>query len=394
MRMSTASSPIAGWERNATSDFGRLAFSRTAISSASGWPRRRCLRPASGDTQSRAPRARAAHRQSGHHTFCGHASLPSGRQHHSAALPVAVCTAQACQIQVLGCDCAGFCRFLLCRTAPDKYGLAAMAGRSRETCSRNRQFDGEGRTPVLRLAPGTGRTPRENGTRQAIPRLGAMELVGRRGNRPWGPWLLAFGMYGGTGLVALEALQLVPVISACWFPMARENLANTDLRLTLAAALLLAAIDNLLNSGMILPLVLVIGGMSAHSPAAGDIEAGVEDGPGFEKRFSRSTPATPGDGESPAIESGVESAPIYDLGCMAKDSDLREHHWVGRSTASAIRRAPVRSVPAIRSEECAERLKGKPHRAIRVGCDTPSSEKSNVSSDLRTFNLRVRPGSR
>jgi len=158
-------------------------------------------------------------------------------------------------------------------------------------------------------------------------------------NRPWGPWLLAFGMYGGTGLLVLEALQLVPVISACWFPMARENLANTDLRLTLAAALLLAAIDNLLNSGMILPLVLVIGGMSAHSPAAGDIEAGVEDGPGFEKRFSRSTPATPGDGESPAIESGVESAPIYYLGCMAKHRELREHRWVGRSTASAIRPA-------------------------------------------------------
>jgi hypothetical protein len=151
----------------------------------------------------------------------------------------------------------------------------------------------------------------------------------------------------------------------------RRCLYPADLRLTLAAALLLAAIDNLMNSGMILPLVLVIGGMSAHSPAAGDVEAGVEDGPGFEKRFSRSTPATPGDGESPAIESGVASAPIYDLGCMAKDSDLREHHWVGRSTASAIRRAPVRSVPAIRSEECAERLKGKPHRAIRVGLRRP-----------------------
>jgi hypothetical protein len=63
-------------------------------------------------------------------------------------------------------------------------------------------------------------------------------------NRPWGPWLLAFGMYVGTGLLVLEALQLVPVISACWFPMARENLANTDLRLTLAAALLLAAIES------------------------------------------------------------------------------------------------------------------------------------------------------
>jgi hypothetical protein len=96
-------------------------------------------------------------------------------------------------------------------------------------------------------------------------------------------------MYGAVGLVALEALQLVPVIGACWFPLARGNLADTDLRLSLAAVLLLAAIDNLLNSGMILPLVLVIGGMSTRSPAPGDVETRVADGPGFKKRFSRST---------------------------------------------------------------------------------------------------------
>ncbi len=111
-------------------------------------------------------------------------------------------------------------------------------------------------------------------------------------DRPWGLWLLAYGMYGAVGLVALEALQLVPVIGACWFPLARGNPADTDLRLSLAAVLLLAAIDNLLNSGMILPLVLVIGGMSARSPAPGDVEARVEDGLGFKKRFSRSTAAT------------------------------------------------------------------------------------------------------
>jgi len=91
--------------------------------------------------------------------------------------------------------------------------------------------------------------------------------------RPWGLWLLAYGMYGGVGLVALEALQFEPVIRAVWFPSARDdpedtdlrvtNLRVTDLRLTLAAVLIMAAIDNLLNCGMILPLVLVIGGMSA-----------------------------------------------------------------------------------------------------------------------------------
>ena len=46
----------------------------------------------------------------------------------------------------------------------------------------------------------------------------------------------------------------------------RSDLPNIELRLALAAVLLMAAIDNLLNSGMILPLVLVIGGMSAPAP--------------------------------------------------------------------------------------------------------------------------------
>jgi hypothetical protein len=94
-------------------------------------------------------------------------------------------------------------------------------------------------------------------------------------DRPWGLWLLAYGMYGAVGLAALEAIQLVPVVRTAWFPLARNNEANEmtgpdrpdiELRLALAAVLLLTAIDNLLNSGMILSLVLVIGGMNAPIP--------------------------------------------------------------------------------------------------------------------------------
>jgi len=96
-------------------------------------------------------------------------------------------------------------------------------------------------------------------------------------NRPWGLWLLAYGMYGGVGLVALEGLQFFPVARAAWLPARREgpgyenlpanpDIADPDLRLALGAVLLLAAIDNLLNSGMILPVALVIGGMSASRP--------------------------------------------------------------------------------------------------------------------------------
>jgi len=93
--------------------------------------------------------------------------------------------------------------------------------------------------------------------------------------RPWGLWLLAYGMYGAVGLLALEAMQFLPIIGAAWLPTPRDDTPEEEglpdesvgsgddgLRLGLAAAILLAAIDNLLNCGMILPLVLVIGGMS------------------------------------------------------------------------------------------------------------------------------------
>jgi hypothetical protein len=80
-------------------------------------------------------------------------------------------------------------------------------------------------------------------------------------SRPWGLWLLAFGMYGMVGLLALECLQLLPVGRAWW------ALEGSDLRSAFAAAILLSAIDNLLNGSMILPLLLVIGGLSGPSLA-------------------------------------------------------------------------------------------------------------------------------
>ena len=110
--------------------------------------------------------------------------------------------------------------------------------------------------------------------------------------RPWGLWLLAYGMYGGVGLLALEGLQFLPVMGAAWLPAARDELSYEEpyeeeieaarahsrengVRLGWAAAILLAAIDNLLNCGMILPLVLAIGGMSVWTTAARYREAEV-----------------------------------------------------------------------------------------------------------------------
>jgi hypothetical protein len=84
-------------------------------------------------------------------------------------------------------------------------------------------------------------------------------------SRPWSLWLLAFGMYGMVGLLALECLQLLPVARVLWAPFARGAIEGLELRNALAAAVLMSAIDNLLNGSMILPLLLVIGGLSAPS---------------------------------------------------------------------------------------------------------------------------------
>jgi hypothetical protein len=72
-------------------------------------------------------------------------------------------------------------------------------------------------------------------------------------------------MYGMVGLLALECLQLLPVARVLWAPFARGAIEGLELRNALAAAILMSAIDNLLNGSMILPLLLVIGGLSAPS---------------------------------------------------------------------------------------------------------------------------------
>lgn len=87
------------------------------------------------------------------------------------------------------------------------------------------------------------------------------------GSRPWSLWLLAFGMYGLLGLIALESLQLLPVARTLWEFRAPRALEAPELRNALAAAILMSAIDNLLNGSMILPLLLIIGGLSAPDAA-------------------------------------------------------------------------------------------------------------------------------
>jgi hypothetical protein len=97
---------------------------------------------------------------------------------------------------------------------------------------------------------------------------GAWDWWKSTGSRPWGLWLLALGMYGLAGLLALECLQLLPVARILGSPLARGDTQAFDLRSALAAAILMSAIDNLLNGSMILPLLLVIGGLSTQTVAA------------------------------------------------------------------------------------------------------------------------------
>jgi hypothetical protein len=90
--------------------------------------------------------------------------------------------------------------------------------------------------------------------------------------RPWSLWLLVFGMYGSVGLISLEALLLIPALRVVWFPLARSDIGYTNMRHTLSAAVLISAIDSLLNSSMILPLLLVIGGMTIWSTTDTKVE--------------------------------------------------------------------------------------------------------------------------
>jgi len=81
--------------------------------------------------------------------------------------------------------------------------------------------------------------------------------------RPWSLWLLVFGMYGLVGLVAFGTILILPVVRAVWPPGEGDAPRQPNLRLAMAALILMVAIDNLLNGAMILPYLLIMGGLAA-----------------------------------------------------------------------------------------------------------------------------------
>jgi len=85
--------------------------------------------------------------------------------------------------------------------------------------------------------------------------------------RPWSLWLLIFGMYGLAGLLAFGAIFFLPVFRSVW-PAAINRAPNdTNLRLALAGVILIAAFDCLLNGALILPYLLLMGGLASSKPA-------------------------------------------------------------------------------------------------------------------------------
>jgi hypothetical protein len=107
---------------------------------------------------------------------------------------------------------------------------------------------------------------------QPILGYGASDWWSTGVERPWSLWLLVFGLYGSVGLVSLEALLLIPALRAVWFPLTRSDIGYTNMRHTLSAAVLISAIDSLLNSSVLLPLLLVIGGMTIWSTKDAEVE--------------------------------------------------------------------------------------------------------------------------
>jgi hypothetical protein len=81
-------------------------------------------------------------------------------------------------------------------------------------------------------------------------------------SRPWSMWLLVFGMYGLVGLIAFGTILFLPVMRAVWTPAGGNAPNEPNLRLAMAALILMVAIDNLLNGAMILPYLLIMGGLA------------------------------------------------------------------------------------------------------------------------------------
>jgi hypothetical protein len=79
--------------------------------------------------------------------------------------------------------------------------------------------------------------------------------------RPWSLWLLVLGMYGLVGLTAFGLIIFLPVLHIAWTPSSGGDMIGNNLRQALVGVILIVAFDNLLNGAMILPYLLLMGGL-------------------------------------------------------------------------------------------------------------------------------------
>ena len=97
--------------------------------------------------------------------------------------------------------------------------------------------------------------------------------------RPWSLWLLVLGMYGVIGLLAFGSILFLPVLRAAWPSSDESGPAGSSLRLALVAVILMVAIDTLLNGAMILPYLLLMGGLAADRASHGVHPGGLREIP-------------------------------------------------------------------------------------------------------------------
>jgi hypothetical protein len=84
--------------------------------------------------------------------------------------------------------------------------------------------------------------------------------------RPWGLWLLVFGMYGLVGLAALGAIFFLPVLRTASPTAKMWNANEFALRTAIVGLTLMVAFDSLLNSALIVPYLLLMGGLATPNP--------------------------------------------------------------------------------------------------------------------------------
>jgi hypothetical protein len=100
--------------------------------------------------------------------------------------------------------------------------------------------------------------------------------------RPWSLWLLVLGMYGWVGLVAFGLILFLPALCTNWPSAGESDPDDLNLRQALVAVILMVAFDNLLNGAMILPYLLVMGGLTTRRASLGASTRGsrTRNGPG------------------------------------------------------------------------------------------------------------------